>query len=62
MPVPNSEVARIFDEYADLLEIQGANEYRVRAYRTASRNISYLSQRRKKKSLNRLGFLISNRS
>ncbi len=44
MPVPNSEVARIFDEYADLLEIQGANEYRVRAYRTASRNISYLSQ------------------
>ncbi len=43
MPIYNSEVARIFDEYADLLEIHGANEYRVRAYRTASRNISYLS-------------------
>ena len=44
MPVQNSEVARIFDEYADLLEIYGANEYRVRAYRSAARNISYLSQ------------------
>jgi DNA polymerase (family X) len=44
MSVQNSEVARIFDEYADLLEIYGANEYRVRAYRSAARNISYLSQ------------------
>lgn len=44
MPVRNSEVARIFDEYADLLEVNGANEYRVQAYRTASRNISYLSR------------------
>jgi DNA polymerase (family X) len=44
MPVPNSEIARNFDEYADLLEIHGANEYRVRAYRNAARNISYLSQ------------------
>jgi DNA polymerase (family X) len=44
MPVLNSEVARIFEEYADLLEIYGANEYRVKAYRTAARNISYLSQ------------------
>ncbi len=44
MPVHNSEVARIFEEYADLLEINGANEYRVRAYRTAARNISYLGQ------------------
>ena len=44
MPVPNSEVARIFNEYADLLEVYGANEYRVRAYRNAARNISYLTQ------------------
>jgi DNA polymerase (family X) len=44
MPVPNSEVARIFEEYADLLEIYGANEYRVQAYRTAARNVSYLAQ------------------
>jgi len=27
-------VARLFDEYADILEIQGANPFRVRAYRT----------------------------
>lgn len=44
MPIQNSEVARIFDEYADLLEVNGANEYRVQAYRTASRNISYLTR------------------
>ena len=44
MAIQNSEVARIFDEYADLLEINGANEYRIRAYRTAARNVSYLSR------------------
>ncbi len=44
MPVSNAEIARIFEEYADLLEINNANEYRVRAYRTAARNISYLSR------------------
>jgi len=44
MPIHNSEIAEIFNEYADLLEIKGANQYRVRAYRTAARNISNLSR------------------
>jgi DNA polymerase (family 10) len=44
MPVHNTEIADIFDKYADLLEISGANQYRIRAYRTAVRNISNLSQ------------------
>ncbi|MFN0197709.1 MAG: DNA polymerase/3'-5' exonuclease PolX [Planctomycetaceae bacterium] len=35
----NAEIARCFDEYADLLEIDGANPFRVRAYRNASRTI-----------------------
>ena len=40
----NADVARFFDEYADLLEIQGANHFRVRAYRNASRTIEGLSE------------------
>ena len=44
MPIHNAEIAAIFNRYADLLEIDGANEYRVRAYRTAARNIGSLSQ------------------
>lgn len=35
MPVHNAEIADKFNRYADLLEIDGANQYRVRAYRTA---------------------------
>ena len=37
MPLTNADVAEVFDEIADLLEIQAANEFRVRAYRNASR-------------------------
>ncbi|MHB8634394.1 MAG: PHP domain-containing protein [Thermoplasmatota archaeon] len=33
----NAEVAAAFEELADLLEIEGANPFRVRAYRTAAR-------------------------
>jgi DNA polymerase (family X) len=44
MPVYNSDVARIFNQIADLLEIGGGNEYRVRAYRDAARTISTLSR------------------
>ncbi|MBI2832633.1 MAG: DNA polymerase/3'-5' exonuclease PolX [Chloroflexi bacterium] len=44
MPVHNVEVADIFNELADLLEIEGANEFRIRAYRTAARNITDLPQ------------------
>jgi DNA polymerase (family X) len=38
----NIEIAKTFDEVADLLEIQGANPFRVRAYRTAARTIGTL--------------------
>ena len=39
MPVHNSEIAEIFDHIADLLEIEGANPFRVRAYRNAANTI-----------------------
>jgi DNA polymerase (family 10) len=44
MPVHNPEIAETFNKYADLLEIDGANQFRVRAYRTAGRTILDLSQ------------------
>jgi DNA polymerase (family X) len=40
MPVHNADIAGIFDRIADLLEIQGANPFRIRAYRTASRTVA----------------------
>lgn len=40
----NPEVSQVFDEIADLLEIQGANPFRVRAYRNAARLISDLTE------------------
>ncbi|MGH7130085.1 MAG: helix-hairpin-helix domain-containing protein, partial [Planctomycetaceae bacterium] len=40
----NAEVARVFDRLADLLEIQGANPFRVRAYRNASRILEGLTE------------------
>jgi DNA polymerase (family X) len=43
LPVDNSQVAAIFDEVGDLLEISGANFFRVRAYRNAARLIKDLS-------------------
>lgn len=42
MPVQNSEIAEIFYKMADLLEIEGANRFRVRAYRDAARTIATL--------------------
>ena len=42
MPVHNAEVAEIFNQVADLLEIEGANPFRVRAYRNAARTIGGL--------------------
>lgn len=44
MPVYNSDVAEIFEKVADLLEIEGANQFRVRAYRDAARTIRSLSR------------------
>ncbi len=43
MPVHNSEIADAFEQIADLLEIKGANPFRTRAYRNASRTVSSLS-------------------
>ncbi len=42
MPVLNSDIAEAFREMADLLEIEGANQFRVRAYRNAARTIEEL--------------------
>ena len=39
MTVRNAEVATAFEEMADLLEIEGANPFRVRAYRFAARTL-----------------------
>jgi DNA polymerase (family 10) len=44
MPVQNAEIAAMFDQAADLLEIKGENQFRVRAYRKAARTIEGLPQ------------------
>lgn len=38
----NIQIAKTFEEVADLLEIQGANPFRIRAYRNAARTIGTL--------------------
>lgn len=38
----NREIAAVFDKMADLLEFQGANPFRVRAYRNGSRRLQDL--------------------
>ncbi|MBM9606604.1 DNA polymerase/3'-5' exonuclease PolX [Desulfopila inferna] len=43
MPIHNSEIANIFYDVAAFLEIDGANPFRIRAYRGAARTISSLS-------------------
>lgn len=44
MPIHNTEIADIFDRLADLLDIEGENRYRVRAYRNAARVVRDHSQ------------------
>lgn len=44
MPVHNSDVAQTFKRVADLLAIEEANQFRVRAYRDAARTIETLSR------------------
>lgn len=44
MPVQNAEIAAMFDQAAELLEIKGENQFRVRAYRRAARTIEGLPQ------------------
>jgi len=41
----NNEIAKIFNETADILEIQGAIIFRVRAYRNAARVIDNLTEK-----------------
>jgi len=40
----NVEIARYFSELADLLEIQGSNPFRIRAYRNAARTLENLTE------------------
>ncbi|HSS49580.1 MAG TPA: DNA polymerase/3'-5' exonuclease PolX [Thermoanaerobaculia bacterium] len=39
----NPEIARVLEEIADVLEIQGANPFRIRAYRNAVRTVESLT-------------------
>ena len=40
----NPDIAAVFDEVADLLEIRGENPFRIRAYRTAARTIRDMAE------------------
>jgi DNA polymerase (family 10) len=42
MPVLNTDIARSLDKLADLLELEGANPFRIRAYRNAARVVGEL--------------------
>ena len=42
MPTHNADIATIFEEIADLLEVEGANPFRIRAYRNAARTLAEL--------------------
>lgn len=44
MPKHNADIAAAFEEIADLLEIQDANPFRIRAYRNAARILGELPQ------------------
>jgi DNA polymerase (family 10) len=44
MPIHNADVAAVFEEIADLLELKGENPFRIRAYRNAARMILDLGQ------------------
>lgn len=41
-PVHNADIASAFNEIADILEIEGANPFRIRAYRNAARVVAGL--------------------
>ena len=42
MSVHNADIAKVFGQIADLLEIEAANPFRVRAYRNAARELEML--------------------
>ena len=43
MPVLNADIAKVFEQIADLLELGNENPFRVRAYRNAARIVGKLS-------------------
>ncbi|MFW5857045.1 MAG: DNA polymerase/3'-5' exonuclease PolX [Planctomycetota bacterium] len=45
MPTHNSDVVEQLNAIADLLELKGANEFRIRAYRNAGRTVAALPRR-----------------
>jgi len=42
MPIHNEDVAKVFEEIADLLDIRGENRFRIRAYRNAASEVRNL--------------------
>ncbi len=44
MAVHNNDIAAVFEEIADLLEIEQANPFRIRAYRNAARTVQGLGE------------------
>jgi len=44
MPIHNADIAMIFEQIADLLEIQDDNPFRIRAYRNAARTLNGLGK------------------
>ncbi|WP_456381353.1 helix-hairpin-helix domain-containing protein, partial [Hydrogenimonas sp.] len=44
MALSNSEISDIFNQMADMLEIKGANPFKVRAYRNAARTVQNLGK------------------
>ncbi|MEJ2082476.1 MAG: hypothetical protein P8Y94_09960 [Acidobacteriota bacterium] len=41
----NTEIADVFDEIADLIDLEGGNAFRIRSYRAAARTIRDSSRR-----------------
>ena len=39
MPAKNNDIAKIFEQIADILDVQGANFFRIRAYRQAAQKL-----------------------
>jgi DNA polymerase/3'-5' exonuclease PolX len=44
MPIHNADIATVFSEIADLLEIRGDNPFRIRAYRNAAVSVGGFGQ------------------
>lgn len=44
MPIHNNDIVNMFNQTADLLEIKGENQFRIRAYRNAAQTIQSLTR------------------